>query len=406
MTQVRLCFTVLFLLIAQAVIAAGEPPIRISAWYWLNAAHPGEWNADFRGMRDMGFTDVILCWGLDAAAFGTRTADTHRALQLAERNQLGAYLMIWHPTHNSFPRAPGFEQVDIAGNHRFTFDTFNSKWRHSQWKQYLQKVAAEYKNEAALAGYVFDDSFEIGPIGHFGGPSGNPKDRIISYGAADAKLFGAQPPRSLSDPAWTKWVAARSGWWEDWARDTAAFIRDIDPNSKHELYLEDTDRALTEDIRNRVGVDFGRIARHFDAVGAYTYSPFDRGDTGAQVAAHTRDVLRRTREIVGPDKKIIYTFWVFNSKEERSPGVAKLPTVEQIRQIAEAALAAGIRHLDLYGYRIGDYAATEQTWPKLRPGTGPEYPIVGQFPGKFLYDRPQIQDGLRKLLHEIRQSTR
>ncbi|MGH9667295.1 MAG: hypothetical protein ACRD9L_22970, partial [Bryobacteraceae bacterium] len=287
MDQIRTRIALLAVLAAGCALPAGKPPVRISAWYWLNAAPPGEWDADFRAMHNLGFTDAILCWGLDAAAFGTRTADTHRALQFAARHQLGAYLMIWHPTHNSLPRAPEFQQVDVSGNRRFTFDTFNSQWRQSQWKGYLQKVAAEYKADAGLAGYVFDDSFSIGPIDHFGGPGGNRKDEFISYGAADARLFGSQPPRSQADSAWAKWVAARAGWWEDWARDTSAFIRAIDANPKHELYLEDTDHALTDDIRNRVGVDFGRIARHFDAVGAYTYAPFDAGDNGARVAAHT-----------------------------------------------------------------------------------------------------------------------
>jgi hypothetical protein len=390
---------------ASSVLAAPPAPLRISTWYWLNAAKPGDWETDLRDTHNLGFTDVILCWGLDAAAFGQRTADTHRVLQLANRHGLSGYIMLWHPTHNSLPRNPEFEQVDADGKHRFTFDTFNPEWRRSQWKQYLQKVAAEYKSEPGLAGYVFDDSFQMGPIDYFGGRSGTRKDQSISYNAADIKLFGSNPPRSRADAAWPKWIAARAGWWEEWAQDTASFIRAVDPNPKHELYLEDTDHVLGEEIRNSAGVDFGRVARHFDAVGAYTYSPFDE-DSGAQAAEHTRDVLRRTRAVVGPDKEIIYTFWAYNIKEVRNAGPAKLPTIDQIRQIALAAVESGIRHLDLYGYRIGDWDVTPEMWPKMRPGTGPTYPVVGQFPGKFLFDRMEIRSQLPALFADLRQRTR
>jgi hypothetical protein len=41
--------------------------------------------------------------------------------------------------------------------------------------------------------------------------------------------------------------------------------------------------------------------------------------------------------------------------EERKLGAAQYPTADQIRMICEAALRIGIRHLDMYGYRIGDY---------------------------------------------------
>ena len=47
------------------------PPNRetwASTWYWPNAAPREEWKSDFETIQDLGFTHVILCWGLDASA--------------------------------------------------------------------------------------------------------------------------------------------------------------------------------------------------------------------------------------------------------------------------------------------------------------------------------------------------
>ncbi|MCW5981043.1 MAG: hypothetical protein KIT09_23375 [Bryobacteraceae bacterium] len=389
------------IVIALAGLTAQAQPVRISAWYWLNTAPKNEWERDFRKMQDLGFTDVVLCWGLDAAAFGLRIRDTKDAMEYARRAKLGAYMVFWHPTHNSLERKPEFQQVDAAGKLRFAFDVFNPKWRQTQWKEYLQRVAKAYKDEPAMAGYVFDDSFGIGPIGSFGGKGGPREQEIISYGEFERKAFGEDPPRKKSDPRWEKWVQARAGWWEDWARDTVAYIREIDPNPKHEIYLEDEAHVLEAAKRDSVGLEFGRLAKHFDVVAAYTATSWEGPDSGAKVAQTTRDVIRKTRELLGADKKLIYTFWVANLVEERNPGPARYPTVEQIRLIADAALEAGIRHLDMYGYRIGEYLVKEEDWPSARPGTGPTYPLTGQFPQKFLWDRPELHDGLRAYLRGL-----
>ena len=39
------------------------------------------------------------------------------------------------------------------------------------------------------------------------------------------------------------------------------------------------------------------------------------------------------RAAIGPSKKIIYTFWVGNVLELRTPGPAKYPTVDDVRDI-------------------------------------------------------------------------
>ncbi|MBI3693276.1 MAG: hypothetical protein HY238_00335 [Acidobacteria bacterium] len=363
--------------LAVAWMCAGEEPLRVSAWYWLNSAPASEWERDFRAMRGLGFTHAVLCWGLDLAAVGHRQEDTRRALAMCRRAGVKAYLVIWHPTHNSLERQPEFQQRDIAGRLRFAFDVFNARWRSTQWKGYLQTVASAYRDEPAFAGYIFDDSFGIGPIERFGGQQGPPGERILAGGKQ------------------------RAGWWEDWARDTVQFLRAADPNQEHEIYLEDEEHVLGPRVRETVGLDFDRVAKHFDAVGAYTARPWDSPESGARLAEHTREVLEKTRAAVGPDRKIIYTFWVANSVELRKPGPAQFPTVDQIRQIADAARQFGIRHLDLYGFRIGDWAVSEQEWPKARPGTAKTYPLTRGFPGKFLYDRTAIHDELRRYLQSL-----
>lgn len=395
------------LLLLCALAAAGQAqPLRISAWYWLNAAPKAEWERDFRAMQDMGFTDVVLCWGLDAAAFGLRMQDTREAMRAAHRAGLGAYIVFWHPVHNSLERRPEFQQIDIAGRLRFAFDVFHPEWRATQWKEYLQRVARAYRDEPAMAGYVLDDSFGVGPIGSFGGPMGPREEQVISYGAVERRMFGAEPPRSRSDPAWAKWVEARAAWWEEWARDTVSCLRAEDPNPRHEIYLEDEAHVLETAKRDAVGLDFARLAKHFDVVAAYTATPWEGPDTGARVVQTTRDVIRRTRLLVGKDKKLIYTFWVANLAELRAPGPARYPTVDQVRQIAEAALEAGIRHLDMYGYRIGEYRVEESDWPKARPGAGPTYPLTGQFPRKYLWDRPELHGELRSYLRSLHAAKR
>ena len=395
----------LTLLIAQSLICAAVEPLRISGWYWLNSAPREEWERDFRKMAELGFTHVDLCWGLDAAAWVLRVEDTKYALQSSRRAGLGAYLIVWHPVHNSLPRSPEFQQVDAMGQLRFTFNTFNTKWRQTQWRQYLQTLARLYGRETALSGYIFDDSFGIGPIKSIGGPDGAPADRFVSYSEDDRRRFGKAPPKQPSDSDWGEWMEARARWWEDWARDTNHFIREVDPNPRHEVYLEDEQNVLSQRTRNATGVDFGRTAKAFDAVGAYTVARWDgKPDAGKRAVEQALSALEKTRAGVGPGKKIIYTFWSGNILELRTPGPAKYPTVEQIRELCDAALKFGIHHLDMYGYRIGDYLVTDANWPEKRPPAKGPYPLTDPFPQKYLYDRPEILEGLGEYLRGLRRS--
>jgi hypothetical protein len=393
------------LLLTQSALRVRAQPLRISAWYWLNSAPRGEWARDFRDMANLGFTHVDLCWGLDAAAWTLRVADTNYALAACRRAGLGAYFIVWHPSHNSLPRRPDFQQVDVMGRLRFSFNTFDAEFRDTQWKDYLQALAKLYAKNPAFAGYIFDDSFSIGPIGSIGGAEGQPSGRIVSYSESDRRRFGKAPPRRPSDPGWTDWMTARARWWADWARDTNRFIREADPDMRHEVYLEDSEWVLSQTARETTGVNFSMAAKPFDAVGIYTVAHWDgKPDADRRAVAQTLNVLRKTRAAVGPNKKIIYTFWVANIDELHNPGPAKYPAFPQIREICDTALQFGIRHLDMYGYRIGDFVVTTENWPKKRPPAKGPYPLTDQYPHKHLYDRPELHAPLRAYLRGLRRA--
>jgi hypothetical protein len=398
-----------FLLLSTipAIAAPAQSPIRLSAWYWLNAAPREEWERDFRHMADLGFTHTALCWGFDSAAWVLRPEDTREALRGCRRAGLGAYLVMWHPEHNSLPRKPEFQQVDVAGQLRFSFNTFHRGWRATQWKQYLQTLARLCVKEPGFAGYIFDDSFMIGSVGQFSGGGGKPEQQFVSYGPDDRRRFGKEPPQRPGAPGWDDWVAARASWWEEWARDTVRFIREIDPHPEHEIYVEDGDWALSQAARDATGIDYRRVCGPLDAVGAYSIPRWDDSpDSRRKAVENTRRVLETTRAAVGPGKRIIYTFWVANILELRKPGPATHPTWNEIREICETALGMGIRHVDMYGYRIGDYVATAEDWPARRPPAQGAYRLADPYPGKHLWDRPALHAPLREYLHALRKGRR
>lgn len=377
------------LFLAAATLSAQTPKVRISAWYWLNSAPKTDWQGDFTTMKNLGFTDVLLCWGLDLAGAGTRIADTQEAIRLAHQAGMGAYIIVWQPHANSMDRRPEFMQVDSEGHTLTSFDVFNPQFRSTLWKSYLQKVARAYKNEPGFAGYVFDDSFGSGGTG------------IVSYGDYEKKAFGEPLPTKPGDPRWDEWVKAREGWWEDWARDTTSYIRAIDPNPSHQIYLEDSFPAIVSPKRmDKLGLDFGRVAKHFDAVGGYTTAAWNSDPgSGEKAAEMASKAITTVRKYIGPKKEIIYTFWVANPAEERKPGPAAYPTADQIKLIAQAALKLGIRHIDMYGYRIGEYRLEPgQTLEEMVPPDPKPYKLTGQFPQKFLWDRPEVHQELADYL--------
>lgn len=429
------------LLMGSSVATDASKPgrLRISAWYWLNSIEKNQWEQDFKSAADTGFTDMVLCWGLDSAAVSFQKENTRLALNLCQKFGMRAYLLMWHPSHNSLPRQAEFQQVDNWGNRLFTFNLFHRQWRSTQWKEYLQNVAHAYKDHPALAGYLFDDTFGPGPIGSFGGDKNKIGGDFVSYSSYDleqfqrwlrkkygtvsnlekawAKKLGnwqwAEPPKEIvpeNENAWNDWCSARAEWFREWAEDTAKFIREVDPSSDHEIYLEDVQYVLglekrtSKDsfrpvtVRDTVGLQFGAIARYFDAVCGYTYFRWDVADALAKALETTRETLQSTRSQVGKQKKIIYTFWVTDA-DVNKPLPLKYPDGKQVIAVTQAALDLGIRHVDYYAFRVGDWRADEAEWKVRRPGPKVDYVQTKPVPGRYLCDRPDL---LRDLAEELR----
>lgn len=392
---------VLLLSLVPQVFAAPAPRVHISVWYWLNSASKSQWQTDFQAIHSLGFTDVVLVWGLDAAAFSTRISDSHQAIQSAHAAGLGSYLFIWHARHNALPHAKQFEQVDAAGNALYAFDAFNPEWRRAQWKPYLQTIAREYAPEPGLAGYVFDNSFAIGNIGAIDGPPPKPEDSYLAYGDEERTMFSAPPPRSPAAPSWDKWTAARQQWWADWASDTKTAIRAIDPNPQHKIILEDGSNTIDPDTEVRAGLKLAKVIPSFDTMSAYWAPDYSGANANAGLAQGVGGYLAQIRAAIGPGKNLALSLRLSESSTEDLPGPASHPTLDQIKVAVNVALAMGIRDIDFYGYRMGVYHLDGPGWHKYQPGSAATYPLTGEVKGKFLCDRPELWPGLRVYLRQI-----
>lgn len=427
-------------LTATNIFANQEKAVRISTWYWLNSIEQEKWSQDFETIAKTGFTDVVLCWGLDSAAVVSQKANTKLALDICQKNNLHAYLFIWHPTHNSLVRQKEFQQVDSKGNLLFTFNLFNRKWRATQWKTYLQDVASLYHLHPAFAGYVFDDTFFTGPIDSFGGNFDKRGD-FVSYSNYDQESFRdwlekkyqnldklneawqekfdswklIEAPRNITEKnviVWNDWTEARKSWLREWAEDTVNFIREIDKTTSHEIYVEDTQEVLgiaakksldshrPITIKDVLGLDFSYIMQPFDAVCGYTFFSWDNEESLEKALLETKEALSLTREKVSKDKKIIYTFWVSEINFAK-PLPLKFPTAEQIATISKLAISLGINHIDYYAFRVGDWRVDPEEWIKLCPGSNEKYPITKPMKDRFLCDRPEVLKALSKIHQEI-----
>jgi hypothetical protein len=439
------------IVVAFALLLAGNalsvnsyrtPGLRISAWYWLNSAEKRQWEQDFKSCAEAGFTDMVLCWGLDSAAVSFQKENTRQALSLCQKYGMRAYLLMWHPSHNSLPRRPEFQQVDNYGNLLFTFNLFNRQWRSTQWKDYLQTVAGAYKDHPGLAGYLFDDTFGPGPIGSFEGDKTKVRGDFVSYSAYDYEQFRQwlrskyrtlprleeswgieagnwekiEPPQKntkTNQAAWSDWCEARSQWYQEWGIDTMKFIREADPSPDHEVYLEDgqyvlgleTQRSKSSfrpvTVKDTLGLQFGVAAAPFDAVCGYTAFRWEIPDALAKAVQRTRETLEFTRSKVDKQKKIIYTFWVGDLDTDK-PLPLKHPDAQQIMAVTQSALDLGIRHVDYYAYRVGDWRADNAEWEVRRPGPNVDFPLTKPMPGRYLCDRPDLLKALGVQLHQLR----
>lgn len=393
-------FALAALSISLSLHAAKQAPIRLSTWYWLNSAPKNEWGRDYQKIRALGFSDVLLVWGLDAAAFSFRIADSREAIRAAHAAGLGSYLFVWHARHNSLDHPAEFEQVDAAGHHLYAFDTFNPEWRHGPWTSYLQILARNYGPEPGFAGYVFDNSFAIGQIGSIDGPSPKPDESYLSYNSVEKKLWGPQLPQPKKGEKWQAWTRARETWWAQWASDTRDSIRAVDNNPAHEIVIEDGANAIDPDTVERAGVDFASVAKSFDSVGAYFAPAYSDGAAAAHLAQSVKEYLRSMQGAAGASK-IALSLRLSEGDKEDTPGSAAYPTLEQIEQITSAAISLGIRHIDMYGYRMGIYHLDAAGWQKYRPKPGLNYELTGEIKEKFLCDRKELWTGLRKYFGQL-----
>lgn len=48
-------------------------------------------------------------------------------------------------------------------------------------------------------------------------------------------------------------------------------------------------------------------------------------DSSARVVQTNADAIKTVRKLAGPQKRIIFTFWTANEREERLPDPAKFP---------------------------------------------------------------------------------
>jgi hypothetical protein len=147
-------------------------------------------------------------------------------------------------------------------------------------------------------------------------------------------------------------------------------------------------------------MQIGRVFEPFDAVDAYTLYAWGKEDSLQTALANTRDVLTELRRQVGAKKEIIYTFWVANRIVD---GPGQLSGAD-ILAIVEEALKLGIKNIDYYGYRIGDFRifTTNKKWRSLLPGKDETYPVIPRLPGKFLVDRPDVLQMLAEFQREHR----
>ena len=206
---------------------------------------------------------------------------------------------------------------------------------------------------------------------------------------------------SPRDPGWAKWTAFRQHAWANWAKETRQAIRAIDANPQHAIILEDGENTIDPDTEARAGLDLQQVIPAFDRMSAYWAPNYSEAGGNEHLEAGIRDYLTRIRAAVGPDKELALSLRLSESSSEDLPGPASYPNLAQIQRAIGAALALGIRNIDLYGYRMGVYHLDGPGWRQYQPGSASSYPLTGQIEGKFLCDRKELWPGLKAYLHQI-----
>lgn len=114
----------------------------------------------------------------------------------------------------------------------------------------------------------------------------------------------------------------------------------MDQKPDHVIYVEDVDSVLSNNVKNAVGLDFGRVSRPLNAIRAYLMTTkWDAStESGRDAARRAQDIIRRPREAIGPDKRIIFTFWSgfarFTFASEPGTAASVLPAVRYRPQLS------------------------------------------------------------------------
>src|SRR5207249_1527293 len=107
---------------------------------------------------------------------------------------------------------------------------------------------------------------------------------------------------------------------------------------------------------------------------------------------------RQLRASAPANKKLIYTFWITDSTL-KAP-LSSLPNAAQIAAITRVAMQLGVRHVDYYGFRIGDWRVSAKEWEEYR-SEARDYPVVPSLRGCFLCDRPAMRQQLKGQIEKL-----
>jgi hypothetical protein len=156
-------------------------------------------------------------------------------------------------------------------------------------------------------------------------------------------------------------------------------------------------------MKDIIGIDFGYVMQPFDAVCGYTFFHWDDASALAEAIKVTQNTISLMTAKLKSSKKIIYTFWI-TDVDINKPLPLQYPDAEQIISISKEALRLGVRHIDFYGYRIGDWRVYATLGDKAKPGANPNYPIIPPLAQRFLCDRHEVLNQLKQQLPALKNS--
>jgi len=386
----------------------------LGVWYWLDAGPQEEWEEDVKEMRYLEY-DYVVASKMDLIT-NRNEEGIEEFINTCYKNGLSVYLCIWSGML-MYPFIGGRinQQVDEKGNRRDYYNLWNERWRKNFYKKYLQDIVSKYVDTPGLRGYLFDDTFAS--VAKQPG-----QGTYISYSQEDIKRFREYmknrygdisvihllwreqrgkgwkeilPPRSPDEPFWLDWYEARATWYEEWAKDTVSFIKEVDPHC--ELYILDG-AGIAANQREYYGIDFQRVARYFDVVMLYAMpAGFEKPPIKMKpILSHIDFMVRSVRNLVTQDKKVSFCFHIyqpFDNKNFDRVSSYPYPDIKQIKDMTTQAFFSGADMVEHYGYRIGNWRLKD-----ISPGK--PFPEVKT----MLKYRKNLWEDLKKFNREVKHS--